>query len=81
MSEAVVTALIAGVCVGIPSVIASVLTNNKHNAIIMYRIEELEKKQDKHNGAVERIYKLENDMKTVFIKYDGLKERLDRKEN
>ena len=33
--------------------------NRKQTALIAYRIEQLEKKQDKHNEVIERTYKLE----------------------
>ena len=35
---------------------AGITVNSK---LMNYRIEQLEKKQDKHNGLVERVYKLE----------------------
>ena len=33
------------------------------NDLILYRLEELEKKQDKHNQLIERVYRLEEDSK------------------
>ena len=35
------------------------ISNRKQSALIAYRIEQLEKKVDKHNQVVERTYKLE----------------------
>lgn len=35
------------------------LANRKSAALIAYRLEELEKKVDKHNQVIERTYKLE----------------------
>lgn len=53
MDQTVVVALIslAGV------IITAVLTNS----LIKYRIDQLEKKVDKHNNLIERTYKLEED--------------------
>lgn len=33
---------------------------DKHSALQLYRIEQLEKKQDKHNEVIERTYELES---------------------
>lgn len=35
------------------------LSNQKQTALVAYRIEQLEKKQDKHNSLIERMYKAE----------------------
>lgn len=43
MSDVVVTAIISGLCVAIPSVIATMSSNNKSNALMNYRIDELTK--------------------------------------
>lgn len=55
MSEAVIVALLgfAGTLIG------AYLANRKSGALIAYRLEELEKKVDKHNTVVERTYELE----------------------
>lgn len=52
-------AIISGLCVAIPSIIATVLANRKDNALVKYRIEELDKKVQKHNNLIERMYKVE----------------------
>lgn len=36
--------------------------NNQTRALIDYRIKQLEQKQDKHNGVIERMYILEGQM-------------------
>ena len=51
-------AVISGLCVAIPSLIATMSSNKKTTSLMMYRIEQLEKKQDKHNTLIERTYKL-----------------------
>lgn len=58
-------AVISGLCVAIPSLIATMSSNKKTTDLMMYRIEQLEKKQDKHNTLIERTYKLEEDVKIL----------------
>ena len=43
------------------------------NRLVNYRIEQLEKKVDRHNGVVERIAILERDVKSVWREIDELK--------
>lgn len=59
MDTAIVVAIISGLCVGIPSLIATVLSNSAFKKLIVYRIDQLEVKVNKHNSIVERTYKLE----------------------
>ena len=61
----IVTAIIGGVCVAVPSLVATISSNKKTTALIKYRVEQLEKKQDKHNTLIERTYKLEEDVKNM----------------
>ena len=51
--------IIVGVLALIGTLGGSFLANRKTTALISYRIEQLEKKVDKHNSLVERTYKLE----------------------
>lgn len=55
----VLTAIISGLCVAIPSIIATVTANRKDNALVKYRIDLLDEKVNKHNNLIERMYKLE----------------------
>ena len=52
-------AIISGLCVAIPSIIATVTANRKDNALVRYRIDELDEKVHKHNNLIERMYKVE----------------------
>jgi hypothetical protein len=63
--EAIITAIIGGVCVAIPSIIATVSSNKKSAALITYRVDQLEKKVEKHNSVVERTFRLEEDIKHI----------------
>ena len=53
--------------------LAGIMTANK---LTNYRIEELEKKVDKHNSVVERMAVAERDLKTVFHQLDDIKNAL-----
>ena len=62
----VIIALISGLCVAIPSLVATLVSNknSKRQAednknLTLYRIDQLETKVDKHNSVIERTFKLE----------------------
>lgn len=58
MSDAWVAA-IAAIVVGLFSLAGNYLSNRKSQALILYRLEQLERKQDKHNNLIERTFMLE----------------------
>ena len=60
MSSTIVAALISGLCVAIPSIIATVSTNKKNNELVLFRINELDEKVKEHNNLIDRMYKVEN---------------------
>lgn len=62
MDNTVLTAIISGLCVGIPSVIATMMSNNKAQALMNYKIDELDKKVEKHNKVIERTFNLEEEV-------------------
>lgn len=55
----ILTSVISGLCVAIPSIIATVAANRKDNALVKYRIDQLDNKVNKHNNLIERMYKIE----------------------
>ena len=55
MSETIIVAIIS--LVG--TLFGSYLAQRKTTALVVYRLDELEKKVDKHNNLVERMYKVE----------------------
>lgn len=65
MDSTVVVALISGLCVGVPSVIATISSNKKTTSLIEHRVKELEKKVEKHNGVIERQFRLEEQLKGI----------------
>lgn len=63
--EAIITAIIGGVCVAVPSIIATISSNKKNAALITYRVDQLEKKVEKHNNVMERTFRIEEDIKHI----------------
>lgn len=72
MSEAVLASAITGALALIGSFTATYMQNNKTKALILYRLNEIEKKQDKHNSVIERTYILEEKMKMANHRIDNL---------
>ena len=67
----VVVAIISGSCVAIPSIIATISTNKKNNDLVIYRIDELDKKVKEHNSLVERMFNVEKRMAVIEEKLKG----------
>lgn len=64
--------IVVAVLALIGTIVGSALANSKTQALIGYRLDELEKKVEKHNQVVERTSVLERDMKTVFNRIDEM---------
>lgn len=45
--------------------------------LTLYRIEQLEKKQDKHNNLIERMYEVEKHCGVMDAEINGINDRLD----
>jgi len=58
------------------SVYGTYKANSKNQALIAYRLEQLEKKVDKHNSAVERTYELERKMDVLEEKMSVANHRI-----
>lgn len=58
MTEAIIVALITGGLTLVGTVFSLIMVNSK----TLYRIEQLEKKQDKHNQLIERMYDVEKNI-------------------
>lgn len=79
MQPQIITAIISGLCVAIPSLVATILSNYNNSKkaeetknLTIYRISQLEEKVDKHNTLIDRMYKIEN---RVTLLEDQMKER------
>jgi biopolymer transport protein ExbB/TolQ len=59
MGTQIIVALISGLCVAIPSIIATVSANKKNNDLVLFRINELDQKVHEHNNLIDRMYKIE----------------------
>lgn len=58
--EGIITAVVSGLCVAVPSIIATVSANKRSNDLVLYRINELDQKVHEHNNLIDRMYKVEN---------------------
>jgi hydrogenase maturation factor len=65
-------AVVSGLCVAVPSVIATISANKKSSAITDFKIEELTKKVNLHNNLIDRMYHVET---RVAVIEDELKDR------
>lgn len=61
MTESIIVALITGLL----SLLGVYISNRKSQALVIYRLQQLEDKVDKHNKIVERTYVLEGEMREV----------------
>ena len=66
----ILVAVISGLCVAIPSIIATVSSNKRSNDLVIYRINELDKKVHEHNSLIDRMYRVES---RVTLLEDDLK--------
>ena len=68
--------VIVGLMAMAGTIIGSLLGILAANKLVMYRIEQLEKKVDKHNSVIERVAVVERDVKTGFGLIDELRGKL-----
>lgn len=73
MAENVIVALITS----LSPVIVSIIAITSNNKVIGVKIDALEKKQDKHNGLIERMVAVESSSKSAHHRLD----RIERNEN
>lgn len=80
MMDSIIVALITGGLTLIGTVISNISTHSK----TLYRIEQLERKQDIHNGVIERVYQLERSLdvlderqRTANHRIDDLEKKVD----
>ena len=63
------SAFLAALVPALFTLVGVIIANRKQTALVTYRLEQLEKKQDKHNNLIERQFKLEQ-------KVDDLEKRI-----
>ena len=72
MTETVIVAILSLVGTLIGSLFG-ILTANK---LTNYRIEQLEKKVEKHNSIIERVYKLEKEEAVIETEIEDIKKKI-----
>lgn len=72
MPNEVLVAIVGGICVAVPTVISTVVSNSKSNALMQFRIEQLDKKVEKHNQVIERMAVVENSLKSAHHRIDDI---------
>ena len=59
------TVIVSSLISAFSAIVVCIITSIFNNKLIAYRIQELEKKMGKHNGVIERVYKLEKDVAVI----------------
>lgn len=77
MDPTIIAALIAACIPAIASIVANLIANSKMSALMKYRLDVLEKKQDRHNQLIERVYHLEEGQKVQDEKIRVANHRID----
>lgn len=71
MNPEVLHALINAIAVIVSGLISAIVSNK----LMAYRIEQLEKKVDKHNSVIDRTYHLEAEVEVIENEIDNLKNK------
>ena len=71
MTPEVLHALINAIAVIVSGLISAIVSNK----LMSYRIEQLEKKVDKHNSVIDRTYHLEAQVEVLENEIDNLKNK------
>ena len=71
MAPEVLHALINAIAVIVSGLISAIVSNK----LMAYRIEQLEKKVDKHNSVIDRTYHLEAQVEVLENEIDNLKNK------
>lgn len=70
MLETIIVAAITGAC----SIISAFVASNKTRALLEYRIDQLERKVEKHNNIVERMKVAECEISNIKCDVTAIKE-------
>lgn len=71
MTPEVLNALISAIAVIVSGLISAIVSNK----LMKYRIEQLEKKVDKHNSIIDRTYHLEAQIEVLENEVENLKNK------
>ena len=58
--EGILTSVISGLCVAVPSIVATISANKRNNDLVLFRINELDQKVHEHNQLIDRMYRVES---------------------
>lgn len=67
------TTIATAVITGVVTFAGFLITNSKNQAVLDERIRSLTRAVERHNSVIERTYKLESDMSTMWKRYDELR--------
>ena len=70
MSEVIITAVISGLCVAIPSITATITANRRNQELLTFQINEINKEISELKGNVIKMYDLE---KRISLLEEGVK--------
>lgn len=70
--------VIVGLLALIGTIAGSVLTGSKTTALILYRLDNLERKQDKHNSVIERTYSIEKEVAELKVHSEEMRSEVNR---
>lgn len=56
------TVIVSSLISAFSAIVVCIISNIFNNKLIAYRLEQLEKKMDKHNTLIDRVYQLEKDV-------------------
>lgn len=63
--QGIMVAIISGLFVAVPSVIATISSNKRNNDLVIYRINELDEKVQKYNNLKDRMIVVEKDIAVI----------------
>ena len=75
--ESIIGSVIVAVITGGLSLAGVYIANRKSAALMEYRLEQLEKKVDKHNNLIERMFKAEENINLLDEKVKVANHRID----
>ena len=72
MNDILIAVITAGLAF-LGTAVGAYYSNQKTTALVVYRLEQLEEKVNKHNNVIERTYKLETEIGNLYHRYDELR--------
>jgi hypothetical protein len=69
--------IIVGVLALVGTLVGAYVSNNKNQALVVYRLQQLEDKVNKHNQVIERTYKIEEHEELVDERIRVINHRID----